>query len=121
MLCPDHRRPQGAELTIQFHIWQSRRKAATQSCESTAIIATIVKLQKPLPQAGEIFAAFFFGGALLNEVYRQEKKYFMNLVEMQRLMGLFDQVMIQDPHNGARGYSIRSLYFDSLDERDYYQ
>lgn len=55
----------------------------------------------------------------MNEVYRQEKKYFMNLVEMQRLMGLFDQVMIQDPHNGARGYSIRSLYFDSLDERDY--
>lgn len=55
----------------------------------------------------------------MNEVYRQEKKYFMNLVEMQRLMGLLDQVMIQDPHNGARGYSIRSLYFDSLDERDY--
>ena len=55
----------------------------------------------------------------MNEVYRQEKKYFMTLTDMQRLMGLLDQVMIQDPHNGARGYSIRSLYFDSLDERDY--
>lgn len=43
----------------------------------------------------------------------------MNLVEMQRLMGLLDHVMIQDPHNGAQGYSIRSLYFDSLGERDY--
>ena len=57
----------------------------------------------------------------MNEVYRQEKKYFMNLVDMQRLMGLLDQVMIQDPHNGARGYTIRSLYFDSLGERDYLQ
>lgn len=57
----------------------------------------------------------------MNEVYRQEKKYFMNLVDMQRLMGRLDQVMIQDPHNGARGYTIRSLYFDSLNERDYLQ
>ena len=63
--------------------------------------------------------AFLFGGARLNEVYRQEKKYFMSLTDMQRLMGLLDQVMIQDPHNGAQGYAIRSLYFDSLDDRDY--
>ena len=27
--------------------------------------------------------------------------------------------MIQDPHNGAEGYRIRSLYFDSLNDKDY--
>lgn len=43
--------------------------------------------------------AFLFGGARLNEVYRQEKKYFMSLTDMQRLMGLLDQVMIQGTRN----------------------
>lgn len=55
----------------------------------------------------------------MNEVYRQEKKYFMNQADMYQLAALLEQVMVQDPHNGPRGYGIRSLYFDSLDERDY--
>lgn len=55
----------------------------------------------------------------MNEVYRQEEKYLMTLVEMHRLSGLLDSVMIQDSHNGARGYCIRSLYFDTLNEKDY--
>ena len=55
----------------------------------------------------------------MNEVYRQEKKYFMTLVDMGRLAARLEQVMLRDSHNGARGYPIRSLYFDSLDERDY--
>lgn len=55
----------------------------------------------------------------MNEVYRQEKKYFMTLFDMQKLSGQLDRVMMQDPHNGARGYSIRSLYFDTIRERDY--
>ena len=59
------------------------------------------------------------GGSLLNEVYRQEKKYFLSLVDMARLSRHLDKIMLQDTHNGARGYLIRSLYFDSLDERDY--
>ena len=55
----------------------------------------------------------------MNEVYRQEKKYFMTLPAMVRLAGRLDQVMLQDGHNGARGYRIRSLYFDTIDEGDY--
>ena len=55
----------------------------------------------------------------MNEVYRQEKKYFMNLLDMARLSARLDQVMLRDAHSGAQGYAIRSLYFDSLDERDY--
>lgn len=55
----------------------------------------------------------------MNEVYRQEKKYLMTLADMERLSGILDRVMLQDAHNGALGYTIRSLYFDTLDERDY--
>lgn len=55
----------------------------------------------------------------MNEVYRQEKKYFMTLFHMKKLSGQLDAVMIQDAHNGAMGYSIRSLYFDTINEQDY--
>ncbi len=55
----------------------------------------------------------------MNEVYRQEKKYLLNLLDMERLSSRFAQVMLSDPHNGALGYSIRSLYFDTVGERDY--
>lgn len=55
----------------------------------------------------------------MNEVLRQEKKYFMNTVDMKRLSGRLEKVMISDEHNGAEGYIIRSLYFDILDDGDY--
>lgn len=55
----------------------------------------------------------------MNEVYRQEKKYFMTVADMMRLSAQLSQFMISDPHNGPRGYRIRSLYFDTVDERDY--
>lgn len=45
----------------------------------------------------------------MNEVCRQEKKYWMNLAEMKRLAGALAPVMLQDKHNGAQGYRIRSL------------
>ncbi len=57
----------------------------------------------------------------MNEVYRQEKKFFMNRIAMQKLSQRLEPVMLQDKHNGPRGYSIRSLYFDTLDERDYFE
>lgn len=55
----------------------------------------------------------------MNEVLRQEKKYLMNAVDLQKLSGRLESVMIQDPHNGLQGYSIRSLYFDTLGDSDY--
>lgn len=55
----------------------------------------------------------------MNEVLRQEKKYLMNTVDLQRLSGRLESVMIQDAHNGPQGYSIRSLYFDTLEDIDY--
>lgn len=55
----------------------------------------------------------------MNEVFRQEKKYWLTQIDMQILSGRLEKVMLQDPHNGAQGYTIRSLYFDTLGETDY--
>ncbi len=55
----------------------------------------------------------------MNEVLRQEKKYLISAEQMYRYCQYLQQVMIQDQHNGAEGYSIRSLYFDTLEDRDF--
>ena len=82
--------------------------------------ARIVRLQRFLVRMHEKFLQpFLLGGATLNEVYRQEKKYFMTLPDMMSLSARLSHFMIPDPHNGARGYRIRSLYFDTVDEQDY--
>lgn len=55
----------------------------------------------------------------MNEVLRQEKKYLLTLLDSQRLCHRLDSVMLQDEHNGEAGYSIRSLYFDTLNNGDF--
>ena len=57
----------------------------------------------------------------MNEVMRQEKKYLIHLADMARLSGALSQVMAQDRHGGALGYRIRSLYFDTLDDTDFFE
>ena len=56
----------------------------------------------------------------MNEVLRQEKKYLLTLADTAKLSGLLRQVLAEDPHNGPTGYRIRSLYFDSLNDKDFY-
>lgn len=56
----------------------------------------------------------------MNEVLRQEKKFFINSVSSALLSGRLEKVMIQDSHNGSQGYVIRSMYFDTLDDKDFY-
>ena len=55
----------------------------------------------------------------MNEVSRQEKKYAVNLWDSVALRGRLDAVMHGDAHNGAQGYVIRSLYFDTPDDEDF--
>ncbi len=55
----------------------------------------------------------------MNEVSRQEKKYAVNLWDSVALRGRLDAVMHGDAHNGAQGYVIRSLYFDTPDDQDF--
>lgn len=55
----------------------------------------------------------------MNEVFRQEKKFLITLEQLYRYSGQFEKILHLDKHSGPEGYSIRSLYFDSLDDRDF--
>lgn len=60
------------------------------------------------------------GEGVVNEVLRQEKKYLLTAEAGQRLSARLSGVMLEDGHNGPQGYVIRSLYFDSLNDEDYW-
>ena len=55
----------------------------------------------------------------MNEVLRQEKKYFITLPDFLEMSSALERIMIQDEHNGALGYQLRSLYFDTPYETEY--
>ena len=55
----------------------------------------------------------------MNEVLRQERKFLIGLPDYYRYSGSLAKFMLEDPHNRGDGYLIRSLYFDSLEDRDY--
>ena len=57
----------------------------------------------------------------MREVLRQEKKYLMSYEQFRKLDNTFEKVLHPDPHNGVTGYAVRSLYFDTLQERDFYE
>lgn len=54
-------------------------------------------------------------------VSRHEIKYFINPIKCMQLSGALKNVMLEDKHNGPDGYSIRSLYFDTYAETDFYE
>lgn len=55
----------------------------------------------------------------MNEVYRKEKKFLINMQEHRKYLAWLEKIMIQDKHNGKDGYNIRSLYFDTINDTDY--
>lgn len=55
----------------------------------------------------------------MRAVSRQEKKFLCDLVNAKKLELALGQIMWADAHNGSLGYMIRSLYFDTLHDRDY--
>lgn len=57
----------------------------------------------------------------MSEVYRVEKKYLINQETYYRLHHFLEKVMILDPNSINEGYTIRSLYFDSIDDRDFHE
>ena len=57
----------------------------------------------------------------MNEVLRQEKKYLINQETMYRMSFQLGKFMHMDDHGESTGYMIRSLYFDSLTDRDYFE
>ncbi len=51
-------------------------------------------------------------------IKRTENKYLLTTVQAGALIGKLSAVLPQDPHNaGGRGYLIRSLYYDTPDNR----
>ncbi|HSK68822.1 MAG TPA: polyphosphate polymerase domain-containing protein [Candidatus Limnocylindria bacterium] len=55
----------------------------------------------------------------MNEVLRNEKKYLISLVRYYALSHLLAQALHLDGHSAGDGYSIRSLYFDTIEEKDF--
>lgn len=57
----------------------------------------------------------------MNKVLREEKKFLLSVDEFIALSHKVGQVMLSDPHNGTHGYTIRSLYFDTVYDGDYFE
>lgn len=56
----------------------------------------------------------------LLEILRQEKKYLLNYIEVEQLRYLLDQTLSRDKFGTwQKGYLVRSLYFDTLDNTDF--
>lgn len=55
----------------------------------------------------------------LRMVNRKEKKFLLDMAAARRLEMQLSAVMRADPHNGAFGYPVRSLYFDTPHDRDF--
>ena len=57
----------------------------------------------------------------MNQVLREEKKFLINIAEFRQKSHLLEQALLQDEHNGTHGYRIRSLYFDTPYDRDFFE
>lgn len=57
----------------------------------------------------------------MNEITRKERKFLITSEQMYRDTHVLSQVLREDPHNCGDGYMIRSLYFDTLDDRDFHE
>lgn len=53
-------------------------------------------------------------------VNRRELKFAISELDYVHLEKKLSEVLTPDPHNGEEGYTIRSLYFDSWDDYDFY-
>ncbi len=58
---------------------------------------------------------------MINQVLRKEKKFLLHQQEFFYLKNQIEQALAGDPHNGPLGYPVRSLYFDTIYDRDYFE
>lgn len=56
----------------------------------------------------------------MQSVLRQEKKYMLNYLEYRKYSNAFEQLLMSDSHNDIDGYIVRSLYFDTIENKDFY-
>ncbi len=55
----------------------------------------------------------------MNKVVRQEKKYLIGTEEAYQFYHYLSAILMPDKHNGLKGYIVRSLYFDTIDNQDF--
>lgn len=55
----------------------------------------------------------------MNIVRRREIKYLLNTEDYKKVKNHIRKVLTSDIHNKDGGYTIRSLYFDTIDDRDF--
>ena len=55
----------------------------------------------------------------MRQVLRKEKKFLLDMATAKQLEAHLAAVLRPDPHDGAQGYPVRSLYFDTLHDRDF--
>ena len=53
-------------------------------------------------------------------VVRTEKKYSISPCQCSKLLYRLEPIMRLDQHSGLDGYMVRSLYFDSIYDNDYF-
>ena len=56
----------------------------------------------------------------MRSVTRKEKKFLLDAVNAAQAEARVASILAADPHNGASGYPVRSLYFDTPDDRDFW-
>ena len=56
----------------------------------------------------------------IRTMQRIEKKYLIGKIEAALILGRVKALMNADPHNGETGYRIRSLYFDTVFDEDFW-
>lgn len=56
----------------------------------------------------------------MNDVLREEKKFLLYEIEKHNLKHYLSNFLHPDKHNGLEGYRIRSLYFDTAGDDDYF-
>ena len=58
--------------------------------------------------------------AELLDILRTEQKYDLTLSEMYTVIGRLNCLLTGDSHNYGGGYMVRSLYFDTVNDDDFY-
>ncbi|MEG1470715.1 MAG: polyphosphate polymerase domain-containing protein, partial [Anaerovoracaceae bacterium] len=57
----------------------------------------------------------------IRQVLRQERKFLLDIQQSISLESKFSQIFRADDNNGDNGYMVRSLYFDTLDDKDFFE
>lgn len=55
----------------------------------------------------------------MNTVIRAEKKFLLGTPDTYKLYSYLEKCLMRDTHNGTNGYMVRSLYFDTLYNKDF--